>query len=117
MPSPPRWTTSCRAHYTSGRSTVTDSGSCSSASRGGPACWAAARRLGSERLAAVVSVAGSARGGERFAKVHLDTEGCVKALDAVPRLWLHGTKDENVVPAISRRHFDSPPSPRLWRGW
>ena len=72
---------------------------------GGPACWAAARRLGSERLAAVVSVAGSARGGERFAKVHLDTEGCVKALDAVPRLWLHGTKDENVVPAISRRHF------------
>ena len=93
-----------------GQMTVMASGSSSSASRRDPLVGRR-RRLGSERLAAVVSVAGSARGGERFAKFDLDTEGCVKALDAVPRLWLHGTKD-NVVPAISRRHFDLAAEPK-----
>lgn len=48
---------------------------------GGPSVWAAARRLGPDRVCGVVAMAGSARGGERFRAHSLDTEGGVRAMD------------------------------------
>ena len=48
---------------------------------GGPSVWAAARRLGPERVCGVAAIAGSARGGDRFRAQDLDTEGGVRAMD------------------------------------
>lgn len=83
---------------------------------GGPSVWAAARRLGVDRVCGVASIAGSARGGERFRAAHLDTEGGVRAMDGVPRLWVHGTRDLNVAPAIARHYWEAAEEPKcaLW---
>jgi pimeloyl-ACP methyl ester carboxylesterase len=48
---------------------------------GGPSVWAAARRLGPDRVCGVAAIAGSARGGDRFRDAQLDTEGGVRAMD------------------------------------
>ena len=79
---------------------------------GGPSVWAAARRLGTDKVCGVVALAGSARGGARFADQQLDTEGGVRALDGVPRLWIHGTKDMNVAPAITRHYWEAAAEPK-----
>ena len=79
---------------------------------GGAVAWAAARRLGEARVAGVVSLAGSARGGVRFETRQLDTESAVRAMANVPKLWVHGTEDANVAPAVSRRMFELAAEPK-----
>ena len=79
---------------------------------GGAVAWASARRLGEARVAGVVSLAGSARGGVRFETRQLDTESAVRAMANVPKLWVHGTEDANVAPAVTRRLFELAAEPK-----
>ena len=70
---------------------------------GGPTVWAAARRLGPEKVCGVAAIAGSARGGERFVTEALDTAGGVVAMDGVPRLWVHGRGFHSSTSQLSLR--------------
>lgn len=79
---------------------------------GGAVAWAAARRLGAANVAGVVSIAGSMRGGRRFEDAALDTKGSIDALPGTPKLWVHGTADESVAPAVARHGFERASEPR-----
>jgi len=90
---------------------------------GGPAMWAATRRLPSEALVAgAVSVAGSARGGSAFEKRQLDTVGALKEWgrrrlagrsNAAPgAMFLHGTHDERVALQVGEYLYEQASKPR-----
>jgi len=69
---------------------------------GGPTVWAVARRLQAERpglVGGLVAMAGSARGGELYEEMGVDTAASVRAVSAagVPVQFVHGTHDKNVA--------------------
>lgn len=69
---------------------------------GGPTVWAVARRLQAERpglVGGLVAMAGSARGGELYEEMGVDTAASVRTVSAagVPVQFVHGTHDKNVA--------------------
>eukprot|EP00929_Paragymnodinium_shiwhaense_P075897 TRINITY_DN38883_c0_g1_i1.p1 TRINITY_DN38883_c0_g1~~TRINITY_DN38883_c0_g1_i1.p1 ORF type:complete len:657 (+),score=127.36 TRINITY_DN38883_c0_g1_i1:66-2036(+) len=96
---------------------------------GGPSLWAGARRLPeSLPLAGAVSIAGSARGGEQYKDMRMNTVDCVqhfcrrplvphgdkgeqhKAGPAV--MFLHGTHDKKVALEVSEFLFTAASGPK-----
>ncbi|XRB24947.1 phospholipase/carboxylesterase/thioesterase domain-containing protein [Pseudoscourfieldia marina] len=73
---------------------------------GGPTAIAAAASLtaAGQAPAAVVSIAGSGRGGDAFENASLATASALAsvACEGVPTLFLHGTEDKNVALDVSR---------------
>jgi hypothetical protein len=73
---------------------------------GGPSTWAAASRLSIEHdwtPTAVISLAGSARGGSAFESLQLDTLPCaIRCIQAgAAALFLHSLEDVKVVAEVS----------------
>jgi len=69
---------------------------------GGPSVWAATTHLPKKRVLAVVSFAGSARGGPIFEKQNLGTVSAARNFKK-PCLILHGTHDANVALPIAMK--------------
>ncbi|KAK3272819.1 hypothetical protein CYMTET_18904 [Cymbomonas tetramitiformis] len=83
---------------------------------GGPTVWAAARHLATNfpeyPIAGVLTMAGSARGGERFETSKLDTVGAVKSLAGTPVLLVQGTHDRNVAMQVSEYIYQEASAPK-----